>query len=312
MTPELLFDRPALVAHLAPRLTEWANTMIAILEKHRNAMDSCRCVEEIKQASGELGVRMTQMMYSDGNTGNTRTLRPTLSDQERDMLSFDTGGGHHHDNVECMEDILEEISGGEHGASAAVKIAHCMGMEALAERGIVATAFDPVALRVLDMVNDHAVDFVEQFPGNMIHVEAPVEGRGLRTLEKAWFHALFDEKPPTAGNEKHKSAAAAFGHLQFTRRLGVITVKTQRHETGCLRSDTIFIEQDIPEAMKISSAGKLLDEMLDLPLTNGLGLKVVLVEPAGGPTPGIAIRTDSKERLTIVTRKTRTEDKEAT
>jgi hypothetical protein len=43
-------------------------------------------------------------------------------------------------------------------------------------------------------------------------------------------------------------------------------------------------------------------------LTNGLGLTVDLIEPAGGPKPGVAIRTDTKDRLTIVTRKTRTGD----
>ena len=68
MTPELLFDRPALVKELSPRMSEWASEMIGILEKHRNDKDSAWVVEDIHNRSMQLGVPMTLACHNSGGS----------------------------------------------------------------------------------------------------------------------------------------------------------------------------------------------------------------------------------------------------
>ena len=203
-----------------------------------------------------------------------------------------------------MEDILHTLQKGEapeqwngHG----IKLMHAMGTRMLAKSGWKAFAIDPIALHILDRVARSSFTmYCEDRLDITLRLEEPQKGRGIEYLNTASFQKKLDERTPIAGHHR-KSDAPAFGYFDFVRRLGIMTAIGHKHEKGSIRSDTVFLEHSLPEATMLSCAGKLLDAIVETPITKGLGLKVLSIEPTGVVKPGIAIKSDAKDHLTIIT-----------
>ncbi len=310
MTPELLFDRPSLVTELGSSLIEWANEMIVILEEHRHDHDSIWVVEKINARSMQMGMPMTLKTHSSSGEeeeGCARTLGLKHCPGERAIFSFETDGSGYQEGIDAMRGLLDDVEKRippDKWSGPGMKLAHAMGDKQLLKAGWKAFAADPITIRIFDHVVRSSFDWHCRDPhlDIMLEMKSPKAGRGMTYLSDPVFQEIMEGRTPVIGNNR-KSEAKAFDYFDLVRRIGILSAHGQRHEKGSLRGDMLFLDGLIPEAVMIGSSGKQLDDIVETPMTRGLGLKILSVEPSGGIRPGIAIRTDARDRLTIFKRR---------
>lgn len=308
MTPQLLFDTPALVRELSDRIGAWLDEMTTLLRKHEKDTDSVWITEALHDRSMQLGIPLTMSCHhSGGSTADdiARTLVPADTKNERAIFTFEPDGAGFQDNIDKLEDMAAWLAGrpAEGEAEDRVgKIAYAMGARMLRREGKGAFAIDAVALRILDRVAQQSYDFYKDFPSAALKLTDDIHGLGLHHLQQTWMQEQLEKAMPVVNRSEAKSRSPAYGYFDFHRRCGVINAIGHRHEKGTWRSDALFLEHEMPKASMLACEGKPLDEVVDLPLTNGLGLMVTGIEPSGGLKPGVCIRTDAKKKLTIITK----------
>ncbi|WP_298842106.1 hypothetical protein [uncultured Salinicola sp.] len=309
MTPELLFDRSSLINEVGKSLIDWANEMIVILEEHRNDRDSIRVTERIHDRSMQMGLPMTMTTHchSESEGDVSRDLGLKHCPGERAVFLFEGDGAGCQEGIDAMHRLIEDIesrTAPDKWTGPGMKIAHAIGERELIRSGWKAFAVDPITIRILDHVSRGSFDWYCQEPSFdvKLHMEEPQEGRGMEYLRDPVFQDRMDSRTPAIGNGR-KAEATAFGYFDLVRRLGILGANGQRHEKGTIRGDMLFLDKVLPDTIMLASVGRSLDDIVETPMTRGLGLKVLSMEPSNGVKPGIAIRTDARDRLTIMKRR---------
>lgn len=304
MTPSNIFERPKLVQHHKSEVEEWAKQILDLLRTRQTTPDRMWLVEDIVSISRKADIHLKQGCYhSGGHTSEdiARSVRFDLLTQERNLFTFEPDGSGLTSAIEKMEGLLESLStSAPHEHRLALTASHAIAIRRMRRNGVHPYAFDPITLRLLDRISsDEMEEFLQRHADIALWLTNPEEGRGLENAKNPQFLKKLNERLPELSEEFEgkRHQAPAFGFFTFQRRLDVIQVKTPKHKNGSLRGSTLFIEQDLPSAMRIAAEGRLLDDVVRTPATEGLGLVVTGIEDA---SPGIAIHTDADTRLTVV------------
>ena len=307
MTASNIFDRPKLVQERKSEVEEWAKQVLDLLRTRQTTPDRMWLVEDIISVSRKSDIRLKQGGYhSGGHTSEdiARSIRFDLLTEERDLFTFEPDGSGLTSAIDKMEDLLEALTTSTpHENRLALTASHAIAIRRMRRNGMHPYAFDPITIRLLDRISGEEMEeFLRRRADIALWLADAKEGRGLENASNPAFLRKLDERLPELSEEfeGQRHQAAAFGFFTFQRRLDVIQVKTPKHKNGSLRGSTLFIEQDLPSAMRIAAVGRLLDDVVRTPATEGLDLIVTGIEDA---SPGIAIHTDADTRLTIVEQK---------
>lgn len=310
MTPEILFDRAALACEKKEDIGKWAEDMRGVLQRHKDDKCSSSVVEALHDKSMAHGIFLQQQCYHSGGSTSediARTLGLRNCPGERAVFSFEPDGSGYNESIEMLDEIIENAGSKQPDLEVKhfLKISHALGKRELQKKGYIAFAIDAIALGLLDRVSTQSLDFFISSPVDCsLSLGKDHVGKGKEYLENRQFQKKLDERTPTLSEgTTRKSEAQAFTYFDMIRRLDLISMTSPKNKAGTLRGDTIFLEHSLPQSLMLSSSGKPFDDILETPVTKGLGLKVVTIEPSGGIRPGIAVKSDAKEKLTIITRK---------
>lgn len=307
MTVSNIFDRPKLVQERKSEVEEWSKQVLDLLRTRRTTPDQMWMVQDIINVSRKFDIHLKQECYhSGGHTSEdiARSLRFDLLTQERNLFTFEPDGSGLTSAIEKMENLLEALATSDPNENRlALTASHAIAMIRMRRKGIHLFAFDPITIRLLERITDEEMqEFLRRRADIALWLTEQEEGRGVTHASNPDFLKKLDERLPELSEEfeGQKHQAPAFGYFTFQRRLDVIQVHTPKHKNGNLRGSTVFIEQDLPAAIRIAAKGQLLDDIVRTPATEDLGLVVTDIEDT---STGIAIHTDADTRLTIVEHK---------
>lgn len=296
MTPELFFDRPALVIHKKPQVLNWLEAVESILiQKFQCNLDLAEC---IYSESEKHNLRLSMRVYSNADDEDKTIILASwhrVSKNRIFEITPETGSN----------GIIEEISEAKNWyrdkdgscPSLIYNASIAFGMIDLQKKGITPLAFDPIAMRLLDYATEDQIEEYNTQTDNIISLGDYKKDRSLKHVKNEDFIQKLMVRTPRFNFHEDERLKSSWGIIDMICEKGVFQLYGQSNDYS-VRNNALTFRGEITETQKVSCIGEKLDQYIETPLTEGLDLQIEgLKEDSLGR---MKFLTDSYKKLFIL------------